>query len=689
MNKRRLPGTRVAVPYVPLWAQSARTAFGGSAPIPVVGGRPETRHRIAAEEVDLAPSAGSFLRDQRPSISGRLFSAHGQTTNLSPTTRCAPTPAMKFRIATLKRLLPRISLRQAFSVALPLGLFLTFVVSVGPFLQAYVFSAVEGNAPTIYEAAYRQGMPSFPSLDTWLSNAWTGVWISALAVVASLYTSRLLETVAVLAGTVCALFVASDFVQTVQNGPFDLQFFLLNVAGDLLGSILIAGLTLAGLALYRLVVRTAIFSAGVRSALAGGLILLLGVTLSTAAYFLLAFVYRPLPTDIRLTAVLPLHGTLRRPDEPTKANEPGEAPFSVFPNTWVQADLRSINPESKAVLSFKRLPAGSRYAAELRAYTNCDAIALDELPAEKPYAVVGNLDSLSLMANGAAVTLGVRPTQYAKFFADANGVADFWISKSGRPPIETLTYFLGPGDDVRAALKGGAQIGLEATLFSRESSHAPRPPYILTLSANGVAHSFQLRKATLSGSNRPLRCMPFTPRLDRSGFGGGDAFNDLPSDTVSVTILVKLKSLAPVTLSEEADGDIKLSSVNGWTSLTQIKEPLLSTSQSGKLGLLIISTGLKSLTIDGATKRVKVTDNLWALGDLGASITEDGDLEVAGTADRTWLNGRRLNQTRWEHFPDAWRLPLFGSLFAGLAWLLNAGRGFLRRRWHEDVWDWG
>ena len=100
---------------------------------------------------------------------------------------------MKTALRAARKLFPSLRFRHWAIVLLPFALCLSLLLSIGPQLEYYLFRMLNNQAPSIYDAAFPEGVVRFPSLSAWLltSLAWPFLLLALAIVTLSFRTSSL------------------------------------------------------------------------------------------------------------------------------------------------------------------------------------------------------------------------------------------------------------------------------------------------------------------------------------------------------------------------------------------------------------------------------------------------------------------------------------------------------------------
>lgn len=609
--------------------------------------------------------------------------------------------SLKTALARLQNGLLNLDWRIILTLIAPLTICIASIVSVGPEVQKHVFSALSSDAPSLYQAVNQQHIPVFPTLLEWLGQIFAVpcVLIGIVGAIAARRAPNLKASIVAIALSTVAIYSIFDIFIVYTSGDATANALLSNFAGNLLGGILASLLVAAALISFKYVREVA--GGGVTLALlmASATLILSGLLVSTIAFYIVSFVFRPLPSEVEVVAERPIKGAYASDrtrkwvwDRDAKeAEKESTTAFSVLPNQPVDGAMEMTAPSGDQRVVWTRAKNTYRYRADIWFYVDCPFTDPKALPRAAPTLTEIDVQDLRIATKGPHTLLKLHPEGAATFAFVPENISMFWLYKDGGKGQSKASLFVSPKDEMNISSTDGLLLSMGALLFTRETPSDNLSPYVVSLKLNGTNRQILLPKAVRYRPNADLTCHPLDS-VARSQiakhqssstplklFGGGTVF----------TVLIKITPKpGDSEFISRVSNRLSFKGFNGWGSLAGLNPEDLERTSFGELDMLEFVHGVTSLKVDGAPIDIKTDDHLIMLGEFQGRYLTGARLQVTGKSFATWKSRRRLNLTKWERVPDDWKIWFIGALgafslaAARLLWLQ------LRKLHAENVSHW-
>jgi hypothetical protein len=608
---------------------------------------------------------------------------------------------LKSLISRLTAILPELDVSGWILLAAPFALSLAFVVSVGPEVQRHAFSAVGGDAATLYQAAYKQGIPQFPSLLTWLGRGfdWPYLLMATITVLVSLRAHDLKGVIIYAGVSTTILYTFIDTWLLIGARVFNLPALVTNITGNVTGGFLVGVVVASGLLIFRATSRL-MFLGKIRRISAALALVAFGIAVSAITYLAILFIYRPLPVDIILVSSQPMTGAFSGdPAFATVGNEPADldpkqerSPFQFLPTDPSGGVVEIMTVGGKPLTQWRRSSSSQSYTAEVRFFLDCPFLDVKEFPKTAPTLVEPNVRTIDIALAARGSRVFAQPSRDAAFKFIPFNLTQYWVEADKKPDTARVAHFSRAQDTFTVTSQGPTSFLVSATLFATPKRTGQIEPYELSVDLNGIRRRLLFAPVDrISADGRP-HCRPINSD-QRSAIAQAGAPSrtpiHFPADIVDFTALISLRPTASMGEPIYEEGNrLTVSGAEGWNSVTAIPQSRLQKSRNGVLNFITVESGVSELAIDGSNVEVKPYDNITAFGDLSGDYLANGQLLVSGRSHAVFQNSRLLNSTKWEHLPNEWRIWLLTGIGAGLLWGLRYLLGQLRERKDENAGDW-
>lgn len=611
---------------------------------------------------------------------------------------------MKILISRLTAILPELDVPGWILLAAPFAMCLAFIVSVGPEVQRHAFSAVGGDAATLYQAAYKQGIPQFPSLLAWLGRGfgWPYLFMGTITVLVSLRAHDLKSVVVYAGVSTTILYTIIDTYLLLGAKSFDIPGWVTNITGNVTGGFLVGIFVAAGLIIFRATSRL-VFLGIFRRISAALTLVAFGIAVSGISYFAILFIYRPLPVDIMLVLNQPMTGMFsgdpafaqvgkvgHEPSDPDFKQE--RRPFHFLPTYASDGVVEITTVGGRPLTQWRRSPISQAYTAEVRFFLDCPFLDVNQFPKTLPTLVESNVRAVDIALAAGGSRIQAQPSRAAAFMFRPVSPTQYWVEADKEPDTAKVAHFTQAKDTFTLTSQGPTSFLVTANLLATPKRAGPITPYELRVDLNGTRRQLRFAPVDKIRADGRLHCRPINSDQRNAIAQVGAPSNTpiyFPADTFNVTALVSLRPTESTLEAINQEGNrLTVSGAEGWNSVTAIPQSQLQMSKSGEFSLIIAQSGVRELAIDGSSVEVKPHDTIYAFGDLSGSYLANGQLRVSGSSHAVFKNSRRLNSTKWEHLATEWKMWLLSGIGVGLLWGLQILWGQLRKAQDENPGDW-
>ncbi|MER9305665.1 hypothetical protein NKJ06_11280 [Mesorhizobium sp. M0293] len=563
----------------------------------------------------------------------------------------------------------------------------SFLLATGPNFQVYLVALVNSDSAAIYESAYQTDLITFPSLSDWLGGVlyWPFICAAVAIVAFSFRNYSFKKTVDSIAIFSFAILTVIDVITDLILGQFSIGRFFQNVVANLLGGVAL-GFT-AALILVICEYIAKIFSGRAANVASGAAAIGLGVLLSTAAYYILDFFYRPLPVRIVMVLSHPAHGALitdatdRNPTEESDGTTASVPRFSFVPAISTNGFANWRKGDGPMTVRWGALGTPAKFDAEITLFGGCtDRSDLPKTTYEKNAYELPNVRSLDFWVESGLWDLNVFGTQDSSsgtFNFSPQKYAFFSTNKVDQNKTIEMEQFI--DEKSTLAYKSSGEISYYALVvpFVVENDSIVSRSTILHLKVDGDETILNLTTDKPDKNwEKLLKCK----QLSASSIFSRGSF-DMSSMSL-LGILVKIKPHAGESYVNPTH-TIKVDGENGWVTIKGLKSDELNQAPSGRAEGVLVGGGVASIEVNGEVESTTSTDNIDAIGDFKGSYDTSGQIRFAGIAKLLWKNQVRANPTKWETLEGEHRAYLIALSVAVLSFA--SGLVVMRLRKQDDL----
>ena len=249
-----------------------------------------------------------------------------------------------------------------------------FLVSLGPNLQFYFFAIIDPGSTSIYDSAFDGQMVRFPSLLDWLGGVLSiPVLIVSLAISSSIFKIKSprkvhLRLVLSCFFSWCLVDVVIGILDEQTEVAYYLQCLLANLAGSVFLVLLMAGL-FAVLDLYIKIFSCVDVVVKLTAAL---LLVALSFALCCTTYYVMAFLFKPLPVRLQLYSAYPASGYVRTiEDKKVKIASIGDPKTSLLPNNSMSSGFYVVSIDKGVSFNFDANSEDQHYMLSVAPVEGC------------------------------------------------------------------------------------------------------------------------------------------------------------------------------------------------------------------------------------------------------------------------------------------------------------------------------
>jgi hypothetical protein len=567
-------------------------------------------------------------------------------------------------------------------VLVPFSIFIAMVLRVGPDLQRYAFSTIDSRAPTIYAAAFQNGIPEFPSLGSWIGTDALSllIVIISVGVTCAVFTGGSLRSAAVRAGIATfVLWTISDTILFLIGADVSI---LPSLVANFFGGFLMAVIVFPVLCLYEFL-RLEAGKARSSMILFPVFVIGLGFFISAAAYYTILFMYRPLPIALEATFSAPASGSfLGREFGETLRNDGDEratpGKFGLLPakSPARAAEITNVNEPFR--ISWKSGAKGETYDVEVSFFADCanPRRVLSVVNHRKVY-TKENVNEISIQLDKGLDHLFVLRGSQNKFSVDNGRLALFSLDRDSDADgtEHNITSFVG-GDGV---LEVDSELPLSffvaAPLSRTDGGKVRNIPRTIIIALGPERHKITFARNVEWNPGRRMHCEPFSP-----GTGSGLTRHiNTQGATIGALITISRK---PEASYAHYGGQLRVASIDGWVRVVGIDYQRMGTRSLGTTGSILFGGNVSRLLVDNRLVQTSPENTISALGEFHGSVLASGGRHISGVGRAIWNDQSRLNPTRWETLGTEWQIfvvTILGGLLTTCGALLRRTFGRLLR----------
>lgn len=549
-------------------------------------------------------------------------------------------------------------------IGIPVFVSTLLLLSVGPSLQASIFSAAAVEAPNIYDSQFKGAIARQPEIGAAVIAAISNFYFLVIASVAT--------AAAVSRTKIATFFVAMSlavFAAWSIGDLFITSAIIENLVANAIGGLAIAALLTSILCVCRHVITG--LKWGPLSTRAGISIGIISVSFVFYIFTLgvLNFYYDAPPVEAEVLSSGNIDGFFV---SPRIGAEPGsEFDFLTADRTTGKITVQASrgSPVITSAISQDALPRN----ISVSFHVNCFGSQLSDPESRAHEVYLGSARIFyARLDTGPSI---IRTNSYDGFIRyNADWGTYYWRDISNNK--SKVGFFTSEKD--RSLLSTANDLTIDTSLSLHRvisKNRFARSSRSLLIVRDGITQKIEF----IAGERSPSR----DDRIQCRSLVIDEILKQRLANGESISIDVAHASLAGMKIEfanqdtlESQQGTslipdaFEIRNLLGSTDFEDLPLADLSRGDRRKLAALSIGAGTSRLLINRKPIEVVMTDRITLIGDLSVRYLQDGTVAVEGNTNAAWKNSTRLNETRWERMPSEWKLPVIGlalTIFSGLS----------------------
>lgn len=550
------------------------------------------------------------------------------------------------------------------------------LLALGPSFQQHVLALLTSPNSSLYQSVYKDALIKFPSFGEWLVAVNYPLYsIGAAALTWCVFRSKSMRgALALMSVTLIVFLNVLDFTVNWWVGNLNYAYWVECFVGNLVGAPLTAALLVVIVWLAQRA-RTGVSEHVQLAAMVGAVLpAVCGVLIFLSQYYALALFFKPTPSYIdakaspKFGAGYMLNADVKKRRAHKEAEECAcdldqkeEEDFAFLEGTF-KGGLLFQGVAEKATLEW-RASGAEAYELSITAVDGCLKEELPDSSAPRWSAFkVKGLRKFSVEIDKGAITLGSK-ADFGNIHISNSEIFPTWTQKE--KDGGSLSRFMLATDRVSYGVNGSSQkIALQMPLFTMsEKYEVASAPKFININVDGRERSFVFNPASTKSSADT--CAPY----NLSSFSATSAANISRSGVVKLVLEVRRIDSGDM-FGFVKNSPFEISGIVGWLTANKL--------DFDRVSALITPGVLQGLQLAGKIDYLRLNgEDVQGLdsrqfsfynGTIKARAVDAGSMLYQGVADWIWVDGKRLNKTRWESFDGATQgilLSLLGLLLIG------------------------
>lgn len=417
----------------------------------------------------------------------------------------------------------------------------------------------------------------------------------------------------------------------------------------------------------------------------------IGGAISAIVYFILGIFLHPAHVDARIVTTHPISGMIATinsvsphahpvSDTTTKDLSASETkdddPFSLIPR---DAELEKVELIERDSSEFRWIKThdDTTFSLSIYAFSGCVTDSeLNNALSDKAIYVRENIRNLRFLGDGDMQEILIDGQQSDFVILNKKKSISFTLKEGTTDSSLYISQFLADAN-LQAKTSGDLSIKLTRWLLERDEEKSHFIQRNISLFIDGEQKQISFAPLASNSDDEDLDCNIL--HNERS------ALNNLQFDTDPVAgLFIRIqRTNEPDGYVNDYDGQYELDNMSGWVRTPAVKMRYLS--HSGKINKIYLDDSISEIKVEGKPQELSQGHWFDGLGSLTASYIDEGRLYVNGEYCTAWIDGKRINPTRWETFPIAFKIALGTLLLTVLAWITR----LFAKLWRNDQrWSW-
>ena len=576
------------------------------------------------------------------------------------------------RPAELIRMLKRwIHTKLVLTIGIALGV--ACLISNGPLIQETLFAFFDVTQWSLYESVIPDGIALDRGPRHWLLQSFEAPWVitGIVAATIAVQTKSWRGMLIALGVTVAGVLTVLDLAYGVAFGQITVDEIIANIVANSLGGLVVS-------AVFFLVLWTSLFvrkAVGLEDKLfqtvTASTAIMFGFGISLFLYITIATFLQPMEVKARVIAKLPAKGVIGRTYE--KGESSMDRNRFRFTGQRTKVENVALNGARGLDWEWMRSEQDTEFTVTVYAVDGCYTLdQFKDLGKGTPIKEISNTERLHITGDGFFSNIVLDGMQIG-IEVDRGRVSQFWVAENGTGSGVDLTEFVTGETTIAGNTKGDLAI-LVTTPTARHDDitgamHGVSK--VLRLEINDEKVPLVFKPKMSAGNEVNIKCRYLEGKLNSTR-------EKTYEDVVLAGIYAKIKrTRMPQGYWPRVDGKYRFMKASGWFRRRGLSHEDMSAVGAEGLGMIVIESPIHELFVDGESYEIPTRAGFRGHGKIRATYNDAGGLVFSGTLHAAWLEGRRLNLTRWERWTLEEKLAILAaivSIGSGLATMVYRTR---------------
>ena len=567
----------------------------------------------------------------------------------------------------------------------------SLVISQGAEIQEVFLAFFDLDSPTIYKSIYGDCIRRLPNLAIWLKQAFhpTFLFVSfVIAMTAFKMPSFRKFFFAVWVASAIGL-SGIDVVYASLGKSLTVSYLTENLASNIIGSLVLAIVFAVIISLSENIFQLSDARKIWKHVTCAIGVVSIGVAISAFIYLILGMFLHPVHVDARISTTLPVTGTIATQNSNIPHTHPvsvttkikksstsetiKDDPFMLIPKNAELRKLKLIGHDNSE-FRWMNMQDDTTFSLSLYAISGCvNDFELDDALSEKAIYFQENVRDVKFQGDGDMQQILIEGQQ-SDVVVSNEEVTQFTIKQGATESSLDIHQSLNGNANVQAKTSGDISIKLTRWVVEQDEKKINFVQRSFSLYINDKLKQIRFVPMTHISDDVDTECKTFLNEHTTSEY--------LQFNTQLVAgIFVRIQRTdEPDGYITDYDGQYELVNPNGWIITPEVEVDYFSRSHTGKINSVQLKGPIGEIEVDNKTQELSQSQWFQGFGNLTASYFEDGKLSINGEYCTAWIDGKRLNPTRWENFLIEFKIALCSVIFTVLIWLIL----FFLKLWRED-----
>ena len=537
-----------------------------------------------------------------------------------------------------------------------LAIAVSLLISPGLYVQRISFAILDRNSHSIYYSVYEDGIAWIPRLSDWLQTSFSPSYL-AISFFVSLVALLRPSARWLISGTWIAAALglsALDTAGALRIDPIAISSLPENYAANAIGALILAAVLAVILFMVASLVQPIRIPPIWKSAYISIGIIFVAAILSVILHFTSAHFLHALPFHARISAELPVSGSISTTKSPHSENVDKNA-FDLLPRGIWFGQLGLVTFDDLAFQWNKRSEK-SEFSIQAHPVSGClsDSDFTAE-PRKRAILTREGIQNVAVHTDADMKHVYIHGT-HSDIEMLSSSVAIFSLSSGSDNTTVKVDQFIGEHSGIRASSSADLTILMSGMLVTsddeRQLGFADR---YFSLIIDGEETKVHFNPPKTFSEDQAIECKTLA-----DGWGGAGEWNASGEHVIGGIVVRILRTKVPTNHIELSDGEYTLTGASGWFTVPNMEVGRLAGSGSGNIGLIEIKDTAGELDRGSGIEKFSKDQRFHGFGDLTARYRKDGGLSVSGEYWAAWMDEKRLNPTKWESLSVEWKVAIIG-----------------------------